>query len=63
MFIIRVVVLLVATRSVTQAMHCEQKWDDIKAPHTVAIEHRIHLLKINTTDEYQNFLPSTKYQS
>ncbi|OXU21106.1 hypothetical protein TSAR_012227 [Trichomalopsis sarcophagae] len=55
-------ILLLAGVVVNGSTHCEQKWDDIKAPHTVSETYRIKLLKINTTDEFRSFMPNTKYQ-
>ncbi|XP_023246148.1 spondin-1-like [Copidosoma floridanum] len=54
--------LLAAVDVARASTHCEQKWDDIKAPHIVAETYHIHLLKVNTTEEYQSFMPNTKYQ-
>ncbi|XP_014229474.1 spondin-1-like isoform X2 [Trichogramma pretiosum] len=62
-YLILRVVLLWCLVNITQVRaHCEQKWDDIKGPHEVAETYRIHLMKINLTDEYRSFMPSTKYQ-
>ncbi|XP_032453865.1 spondin-1 isoform X10 [Nasonia vitripennis] len=54
--------LAAAAVVVNGSTHCEQKWDDIKAPHSVSETYRIKLLKINTTDEFRSFMPNTKYQ-
>ncbi|XP_011500877.1 PREDICTED: spondin-1-like [Ceratosolen solmsi marchali] len=51
--------LVITTKAST---HCEQKWDDIKAPHSITYTYHIRLLKINTTEEYRNYIPNTKYQ-
>ena len=57
-----VIFLLVIAPIIEASTHCEQKWDDIKAPHNVADNYHIYLLKINTTEEYRSFMPNTKYQ-
>ncbi|KAJ8675250.1 hypothetical protein QAD02_011036 [Eretmocerus hayati] len=54
--------LMVSITKTRASTHCEQKWDDIKAPHTAGDVYRVHLMKINMSDEYVSFMPNTQYQ-
>ena len=57
------IIVIITIKSANASSHCEQKWDDIKGPHIIAENYHIHLLKINSTDEFKTFMPNTKYQS
>jgi hypothetical protein len=55
--------LLLVAITAKASTHCEQKWDDIIAPHSTAKKYYIKMLKINNLEESRSFIPNTTYRS